>query len=86
MDFIMDFTSAIFNELVDEGVKYVNQVSFCMQFIPSSITYLLVIIINLFIADRAYMYWKMKLQEKKMDAFIEGKSETTGMDSLSSSK
>lgn len=86
MDFLIDFTSALVDEIVDEGAKYVNQVSFCMQFIPSSITYLLVSLIILFIADRAYMYWKMQLQEKKMDAFIEGKSETTGMESLSSSK
>ncbi len=82
MNYLKSFASAI----VDESIKYVNQVGFCMQFIPSSIIYLLVSLIILFIADRAYMYWKMELQEKKMDAFIEGKSETTGMESLSSSK
>lgn len=55
MNYIKSFASAI----VDESIKYVNQVGFCMQFIPSSIIYLLVSIIILFIADRAYMYWKM---------------------------
>ena len=74
MEYIKNFASAI-----DECIKIVDQVGFCMKMIPSSIIYLLVAIIVLFIADRAYVYWKMELQEKKMDAFIEGKSETAGV-------
>jgi hypothetical protein len=74
IDFLKDFTSA----LVDEGVKYVSQAGFCMSFLPSTIIYLFLIIIAMFIADRVYMYGKMQLQEKKLDTFIEGKAETSG--------